>query len=204
MDGVENESQRSQSRREGSSVRSDETPNEDGPQQPHSPSLVLSPEEEQIEDGWLTSSLSPQEPPGPNLDGWGEPGVSYFESSPDPNKSDTYGLPLSSPMDPMYSSFSPDLQGDEESAIGKVVSMSLIAAIATAGCLESETLVEQVLPEVERMKSEPVFYVRKEAMQALACLARALPVEVFETSVVSGLFFFGFSSLENTNPSHPY
>jgi hypothetical protein len=93
-------------------------------------------------------------------------------------------LPDSSPPDPIFSSFSVDGQGDEEAAIGKLVSMSLINAIAATECLSAEVLVTQLLPEVDRMKTESMFYVRKEAVQALASLANCLPVEVFEEKVV--------------------
>lgn len=147
--------------------------------------LVLSPEEEQIDDAWLLGSAGETSlPVGHTADSWGaDPLISYFDDSLDMQKSDAYLQ--SSPNQHMYSTFSPDGQGDEESAIGKMVSMSLIAAIAAADCLESDVLVQQILPEVDRMKAEPMFYVRKEAMTALGCLARTLPFEVFESAVVS-------------------
>lgn len=172
--------------------------------------LVLSPEEEQIEDGWLSGGAPSSGRPfdtsmGSSGDVWGAPLTSFFDDGLDRvNGSDAgagssinsngeesidYGqagvIPRSSPSEPMYSTFSPDGHGDEESAIGKMVSMSLIGAIAAAECLETEVLVQQILPEVDRMKTESMFYVRKEATQALGSLARTLPVEVLESVVVS-------------------
>ncbi|KWU43155.1 ARM repeat-containing protein [Rhodotorula sp. JG-1b] len=88
----------------------------------------------------------------------------------------------------MFSSFSPDPaadQGSEESAIGKMVAMSLIAAITSADCLDSSVLVEQFLPEVVRMGDEPMFYVRKEAVQALGALAKAMPLDVLQSTVLT-------------------
>lgn len=168
-------------------------------------SLVMSPEEELIEDGgWsqpaqLNGSNGTL---GPTAEGWGEPLISYFNDGTD---SDSIGgrrtsndfsrlLPSSSmsPPDQVYSSFSPDAGGhiDEESAIGKLVSMSLITAITGTDCLSPEVLEEQLLPEVGRMRSEPMFYVRKEAVQALASLSRRLSLDAFEPSVVSIFFVF--------------
>lgn len=180
MEGLEDDSQRASSSRAGSSVRSDEDRGYS--------SFVLSPEEDQLDDGWLASSATLHETaPGPTAETWGEPLVSYFDDGLDhPKDLYSHAIDQSSPAEPMYSAFSPDGQGDEESAIGKMVSMSLIAAIATAGCLEPDALVQHILPEVDRMKSESMFYVRKEAMQALGCLARTLPIEVFESAVVRG------------------
>jgi hypothetical protein len=97
------------------------------------------------------------------------------------------GVPIdsSSPQDQIFSSFSPEAPADEESSIGKMVSMSLMGAIAAADCLETTVLVKQFLPEVEKMKSESMFYVRKEAVQALGNLATVLPIAELESSLVS-------------------
>lgn len=150
--------------------------------------LVLSPEEEHIEDGWMGSNQNEHgQAPGPTAESWGEPLVGYFGGAPvEPSKSEYSLHPENSPAGQVYSSFSPDGgQGEEESAIGKLVSMSLISAIAATDCLEPDVLADQILLEVDRMKSEPMFYVRKEAAVALGSLARSLPLEVFESDVVS-------------------
>lgn len=179
MDGIEGSSQIGSegSRQRQSSSRSDD----DGQS---ITSLVLSPEEEQIEDGWITAASANDPTPGPTSEGWGEPLVPYFDNMPELAKND-YGQHSLLSSQPMYSSFSPDCHGDEESSIGKLVSMSLIAAIAATDCLDPDVLVEHILPEVERMKAESMFYVRKEAVQALGSLARTLPIEIFEAAVVS-------------------
>ena len=147
MEGLEDDSQRASSSREGSSVHSDEN-------RQYS-SFVLSPEEDQLDDGWLASIDALHETaPGPTAEAWGEPLVSYFDDGLDHPKMDQHsqGINESPPAGPMYSTFSPDGHGDEESAIGKMVSMSLIAAIAMAGCLEPDVLVQHILPEVDRMR----------------------------------------------------
>lgn len=158
-----------------------------------SSSLVLSPEEDLIEDSWMNSSSETGTAPGPTAESWGEPLVSYFNDANDRPQNEYSRLVLdsSSPAGQVYSSFSPDGHGDEEAAIGKLVSMSLIGAIAATDCFEPEVLATQLLPEVERMKSEATFYVRKEAVQALASLARTLPIEVFEMTVVRAIHCAG-------------
>ncbi|KAK4704996.1 serine/threonine-protein phosphatase 4 regulatory subunit 1, partial [Phenoliferia sp. Uapishka_3] len=153
--------------------------------------LVMSPEEEQIEDGWMGAEQTREgRPPATIVETWGEPLVNFFDG-PDGETNDYNLLPeTSSPAGQVYSSFSPDGgQGDEESAIGKLVSMSLVAAIAATDCLEPDVLANQILPEVDRMKSEQMFYVRKEAATALGSLARTLPIEVFESVVVRSYHF---------------
>lgn len=95
--------------------------------------------------------------------------------------------PLSLPYAPRLTTSSdspPQSQAEEESAIGKMVSMSLISAIAMSECLDPEVLMGCILPEVERMRGERMFYVRKEAVQALGSLARTLPSYAFEEAIV--------------------
>ncbi|KAL8278061.1 hypothetical protein RQP46_009521 [Phenoliferia psychrophenolica] len=164
--------------------------------------LVLSPEEEQIEDGWMgADQLSSGQAPGPTAESWGEPPINYFggnDSTSSGEPKGEYGLaPESSPgAGQVYSSFSPDGgQGEEESAIGKLVSMSLVAAIGATDCLEPDVLANQILPEVDRMKSEQMFYVRKEAATALGSLARTLPIEIFESAVLPLHAIFARDSL---------
>ncbi|GAA5950484.1 hypothetical protein JCM3765_004563 [Sporobolomyces pararoseus] len=103
--------------------------------------------------------------------------------------------PSSSPQDQIFSSFSPDQPADEESSIGKMVSMSLIGAIAAADCLESSVISKQFLPEVEKMKSESMFYVRKEAVQALGHLASAVSSEDLEQTLLPLHTFFSRDQL---------
>lgn len=153
------------------------------------PTLVMSPEQEPFEDEWSaagvdTSAENPFETPGHTAGTWGEPLMPFTSHG---GESTSLGvLTDSSPMEQVYSSFSPDAQqGEDESSVGKMVSMSLIGACAAADCLEQDVLVSQVLPEVDRMKSEPMFFVRKEAAQALGAIVRLLPVELVESTVVS-------------------
>ena len=135
--------------------------------------------------------------------GWGAPlpqagahgGVSGTEgivpADKDPEPGDLSFHPPSPPMDPMgYSSFSPDLGGgaDEEASIGKMVAMSLVGAIATAECLDADVFVDQFLPEVARLKDDGMFYVRKEAVQALGALAKCLSSEAVEETAVRPTF----------------
>jgi len=93
-------------------------------------------------------------------------------------------MPISrSPPHQVLSSFSPEQPADEEASIGKMVSMSLMGAIAAANCLDSSVLIKQFLPEVQRMKAEGMFYVRKEAVQALGNLATVVPASELESTL---------------------
>ncbi|KAK4048915.1 hypothetical protein OIV83_004471 [Microbotryomycetes sp. JL201] len=163
---------------------------EDGDATPPA-TIAMSPEEDNIEeDGWLSAGVHTGDNPFSNAhtaETWGEPLEAFADSPFDLTKSSypTLGpVATSSPMDQVYSSFSPDPAHDEEASIGKMVSMSLIGAIAAADCLTHEVLVQQILPEIDRMKSEPMFYVRKEAAQALGLVVMTLPVELVESVVL--------------------
>ncbi|GAA5890688.1 hypothetical protein JCM6882_000626 [Rhodosporidiobolus microsporus] len=167
------------------------------------PTLFLSPEEEILSDEWIAglNGMVERESAGPATESWGNPLVpSEGEAQDSESAASEQAVnggdqlqpgdllhSMSSPLgEPMYSTFSPDqgADADEEASIGKMVSMSLIGAISSAGCLDQTVLVEQLLPEVERMKDEPMFYVRKEAVQALGNLAKALSVEVLESAAL--------------------
>ncbi|GAA5988639.1 hypothetical protein JCM10908_003650 [Rhodotorula pacifica] len=163
------------------------------------PTLFLSPEEEPLDDAWLAGVNGASDGAGEltgSTDG-GACSTTQPQAIPPASKSietdsesgDKSFRPESSPLgDPIFSSFSPDPaadQGGEESAIGKMVAMSLIAAITNADCLDSSVLVEQFLPEVVRMGDEAMFYVRKEAVQALGALAKAMPLDVLQSTVLT-------------------
>ncbi|GAA6061536.1 hypothetical protein JCM10212_002743 [Sporobolomyces blumeae] len=172
------------------------------------PILFMSPEEHGVDEDdedmkWLSKWSDSNEDEanasaGPGIDTWGAPLVSFYNGdssggrsseASEPEKSATatpaqaIPEPKSTP-DQVFSSFSPDQPGDEEASIGKMVSMSLIGAIAAADCLEATVLVDQFLPEVERMKGEAMFYVRKEAVQALGHLSSSVPVATLESMVL--------------------
>lgn len=171
------------SQRDGSQSDRSRTPQTDGK------TLCASPEEDRLEDAWL-SGPEPFVHPFENLPsddgGWGAPLSSFFDDGLDRSAASDVerGVsPLGQSSE--YPNFPPDDKNEEEAAIGKLVSMSLIGAIAAAECLDMEVLVEQILPEVERMKGDQTFYVRKEAAQALGSLAKSLPVSVLESVVVS-------------------
>ncbi|BGP21075.1 hypothetical protein JCM10213_007593 [Rhodosporidiobolus nylandii] len=167
------------------------------------PTLFMSPEEDPLGDEWLsgidtTSGEGGEESTaGPAADSWGQPLVpasstgnaDQSQQQPNGNLNPAALLQsMSSPVgEPLYSTFSPDhanADGDEEASIGKMVSMSLIGAIAEAECLDEAVFVEQFLPEVARMKDDSAYYVRKEAVQALGNLAQALPQELLISAVL--------------------
>ncbi|KAM0787240.1 hypothetical protein ACM66B_006477 [Microbotryomycetes sp. NB124-2] len=174
---------------------------EDGDATPPA-TIVMSPEEDKIdEDGWMSAGVHSTDNPFSNAhsaESWNQPLEAFADSPFDLTKSSYPSLgpvSTSSPMDQVYSSISPDVAHDDEASIGKMVSMSLIGAIAAADCLSQDVLVQQILPEIDRMKSESMFYVRKEAAQALGTIVTSLPVEVVESVVLPLHSAFAVDSL---------
>lgn len=66
----------------------------------------------------------------------------------------------------------------EEAAMGRQISMSLIASIAQTGCFDAATLADKLLPEVAKMPKEAMNHVRQQASLTLGVISSALPVEV--------------------------
>jgi hypothetical protein len=76
----------------------------------------------------------------------------------------------------------------EQAAIGRLSSMSLIAAVTAGGSLDLATQ-EAFVHEVERVGRDPLFYwVRREASFALGALAKVVPVETVVCSLVGRIF----------------
>ena len=92
-----------------------------------------------------------------------------------------------------------DNEADEQAAVGRLSSMSLMAAVTANGVLvfclcaqcrslnpgplEKETQ-NAFVKEVERVGKDPVYWVRREASFVLGALAKVVPVEVVELSLV--------------------
>jgi serine/threonine-protein phosphatase 4 regulatory subunit 1 len=74
-------------------------------------------------------------------------------------------------------------EGDEQAAVGRLSSMSLMAAVTASVPLEEETQTAFV-KEVERVGKDPVYWVRREASFALGALAKIVPQEVVVCSLV--------------------
>lgn len=97
-------------------------------------------------------------------------------------------------------------EGDEQAAVGRLSSMSLMAAVTASGVLLIFVRVHAVLltldsstgplevetqnafvKEVERVGKDPIYWVRREASFALGALAKTVPVEVVEVSLVRNI-----------------
>lgn len=68
-------------------------------------------------------------------------------------------------------------EAEEQAAVGRLSSMSLIAAVAASGPMEEHTQTAFVA-EVERIGKDQVYWVRREASFALGALAKVVPQEV--------------------------
>ncbi|KAH7923518.1 hypothetical protein BV22DRAFT_1068634 [Leucogyrophana mollusca] len=76
-----------------------------------------------------------------------------------------------------------EVDPSEQAAVGRLSSMSLIAAVAAGGSLRTETKVAFV-KEVERVGRDPVYWVRREASFALGALAKVVPEEIVLCSLL--------------------
>ncbi|KAH9842696.1 armadillo-type protein [Rhodofomes roseus] len=76
-------------------------------------------------------------------------------------------------------------EGDisEEAAMGRLSSMSLMAAVTAGGGLNEETK-NVFVTEVERVGRDPVYWVRREAAFAVGALAKVVPNELVTSSLL--------------------
>jgi len=72
---------------------------------------------------------------------------------------------------------------EEQAAIGRLSSMSLIAAVAAGSSLDEDTK-GIFVKEVVRVSQDPVFWVRREASFALGALAKVVPQEIVICSLI--------------------
>ncbi|KAF8753531.1 ARM repeat-containing protein [Rhizoctonia solani] len=84
----------------------------------------------------------------------------------------------------------------EEAAIGRVASMSLVAAVASSGVVDDE-IYTLFIEEVLRISSDPVYWVRSETSYALGTLAKTVTRESVESCLLPIL-----ESLVNDTESH--
>ncbi|ESK96848.1 heat repeat family protein [Moniliophthora roreri MCA 2997] len=70
-----------------------------------------------------------------------------------------------------------DIGKNDHAAIGRLSSMSLMAAVAASGCLDEATK-RAFVKEVERVSQDPIYWVRQEACFALGALAKVVPEEL--------------------------
>ncbi|KIM49226.1 hypothetical protein M413DRAFT_21488 [Hebeloma cylindrosporum] len=82
-------------------------------------------------------------------------------------------------MDEMYT----EGGDDEQAAVGRLSSMSLMAAVTASGTLGGETQ-RAFVREVERVGHDPVYWVRREASFALGALAKVVPEEIVIKSLL--------------------
>lgn len=73
--------------------------------------------------------------------------------------------------------------GDQKAAVGRLSSMSLMAAVAASGSLGEETK-RAFVREVERVGRDPISWVRTEASFALGALAKIVPEEIVHCSLL--------------------
>ncbi|KAJ3987159.1 armadillo-type protein [Lentinula detonsa] len=122
------------------------------------------------------ASLSPHSNPSPR-NSQSPPSTSSSEST----------VTNSSPLAPSYDPSDFDEEGEcDQAAIGRLSSMSLMAAVAASGYLDDETTTAFV-SEIERVSHDPVYWVRREACFALGALAKVVPAEVVQLTLIPTL-----------------
>ena len=76
---------------------------------------------------------------------------------------------------------------DEESAVGRMASVSLLAALAADELIPRDALHTKYAPEVLKLIDDGAFYVRKEVASSLGPLARNMTAEAIEQTVLPAL-----------------
>ncbi|KAG8754237.1 hypothetical protein FRC14_005259 [Serendipita sp. 396] len=87
----------------------------------------------------------------------------------------------------------------EEATVGRVASMSVVAAIAANAAMPMN-MQEVFVQEVWRVGSDPVYWVRREASFAIGALAKVVPLELITAYLVSK--FFGLSDVLEINKNY--
>ncbi|KAJ1021612.1 hypothetical protein NDA16_003749 [Ustilago loliicola] len=76
---------------------------------------------------------------------------------------------------------------DEESAVGRMASVSLLAALAADELIPQDTLLNRFAPEVLKLIDDGAFYVRKEVASSLGPMSHNMTVEAVEHTVLPAL-----------------
>ncbi|KAF7304799.1 hypothetical protein MKEN_01194000 [Mycena kentingensis (nom. inval.)] len=71
----------------------------------------------------------------------------------------------------------------DQGSMGRLSSMSLMAAVTASGCVDDATK-NAFVKEVERVSQDPVYWVRREASYALGALAKVVPDEIVVLSLI--------------------
>lgn len=76
---------------------------------------------------------------------------------------------------------------DEESAVGRMASVSLLAALAADELIAQEALLNRYAPEVLKLIDDGAFYVRKEVASSLGPLSRNMTADAVRATVLPAL-----------------
>lgn len=79
---------------------------------------------------------------------------------------------------------------DEEAAVGRMASVSLLAALAAEGLVSVELLEQRLVPEIVQLQTDPAFFVRKEVAIAIGALAKHVPAGVVMSALMPAFHAF--------------
>ena len=118
-----------------------------------------------------------------------DPFSSWVPPSPNPGSEPSFGKPPFPEDDgwlraEVGESMFEDYDAGEEATLGRVASMSLVAAVTANGLANSETQ-KIFIEELKRIGRDSVYWVRREAAFALGALAKVVPFEVVLSTLVS-------------------
>ncbi|KAG6818201.1 hypothetical protein H0H87_000106 [Tephrocybe sp. NHM501043] len=155
------------------------------PPEPHHPRSDSPWRQEQLD---FARALSPQRhPPALTVPG----GVSIPQDSVadpgDPQQTTlpdmAFHTPYEARLDIQTPFGSEDGEEDEQAAVGRLSSMSLMAAVTASGTLDEDTK-EAFVKEVVRVSQDSIYWVRREASFALGALAKVVSEEIVVSSLL--------------------
>ncbi|KAG7092360.1 hypothetical protein E1B28_008719 [Marasmius oreades] len=91
----------------------------------------------------------------------------------------------------------------DQSAIGRLSSMSLMAAVAASGCFDDATQ-RAFVNEVQRVSHDAIYWVRREACLALGALAKVVPEELVTLTLMPLFQSLAFDPVDHVRHSSLY
>ncbi|KDN52768.1 ARM repeat-containing protein [Tilletiaria anomala UBC 951] len=79
---------------------------------------------------------------------------------------------------------------DTEAAVGRMSSVSLLAALAAEKCISEDVLEQRFVPELIRLRTDGAYFVRKEVALSLASLAKSLSPVIVDTELIETFEMF--------------
>ncbi|KAF9652850.1 ARM repeat-containing protein [Thelephora ganbajun] len=112
---------------------------------------------------------------------WMSESVIFGDPAPQNKHEETLGCPITGVTS--LGDYHEGVEDEEQAAMGRLSSMSLMAAVTASGPL-SEEMKLAFVKEVERVAKDPIYCVRREASYTLGALAKVIPIEIVVSSLL--------------------